>query len=229
MFRVNYGEYVFQQILTSGFVRGKLTEIIIAVAANILNLHIVTMLCSMVSINAYIDFWVHIGISTTMALHKGYLYDFLFRYEREFKALTRYLITNYSVENYRNWKRIVVLGASGYASLSLLTVELNNRVLFRYIIQNAICSFIIEQFEEKNIQNYIREYIGRPVTKKLIPGGSEDLLISSYMSPKDKMLRPNKRSDTSFYLINSNRPVTRSQSRTRNGLKSRIRTPAVIM
>ncbi len=189
MFKLNYGEYIIQQLITTEFIQLKLAHILISLVVNFINLHIVTLLCSIISVNIYIDFLLQVGISVTMALKISHIYNFVERYEPEFYTLTQYLINHYSVDNYRYWKKLVVMSACLYACLVLLIVQLSNWLFFLYIIQYAICFLIIEQFEQQRIQKWVREYQTRPVAKCFIDDPTSDFLINSYMSPRSNVLR----------------------------------------
>ncbi|KKL76099.1 hypothetical protein LCGC14_2048260 [marine sediment metagenome] len=192
MFKFNYGEYILQQLITTDFIQLKLAHILISLVVNFINMHIVTLLCMIISVNVYIDFFLQIGISVTMALKIGHIYNFVERYEAEFYTFTQYLINNYSIDNYRYWKRLFVMTACVYACLVLLLVQLTNQLVFFYIIQYVICFLIIEQFEQQRIQKWIREYQRRPIAKRLINDPASDFLINSYMSPHSKVLRPKR-------------------------------------
>lgn len=187
MFRFNYGEYIFQQLITSEFIKEKLTGILISLATNIFNLHIVSIICAVVSIHPYIDFFLQIGVSVFMALNIDYLYGVIDKYHQEFHELTQYLINNYTIENYKWWKKIVVLSVCGYACIGLLFIDVTNTLLYVYIGQYAICFLIIEQFEQQRIQKFIQEYKEKPKTQ--IDDPALEFLIDSYIAPK-RVKRP---------------------------------------
>jgi hypothetical protein len=194
MLKFNYGEYVFQQLITTEFVQLKLAHILISLAANCISLHLATVLCLIVSVNIYIDFFLQIAISVICSLKINHIYNFVERYEAEFYALTQYLINNYSIDNYRYWKRVVVIGVCIYACVLLAVVQITNWILFLYIIQYAICFLTIEQFEQQRVQYWIKEYQNRPVAKVLTDDPASDFLINSYLSPRRNVLRTRRSS-----------------------------------
>ena len=187
--KLNYGEYVFQQLITTDFVQRRLVQILVAISANLINLHIVSILCAVVSVNVYIDFILQIAISVVCSLKIGGIYNFVERFDVELHQLTQYLINNYSIENYNLWKRTIVVGSCIYACIVLMFVEINNWVLFMYILQYAICFLIIEQFEQQRIQKWLKDYQTRPSTKVLTDDPASDFLINSYLSPRNNVLR----------------------------------------
>lgn len=179
---------ILQQLLANDFVQTKLTEIVTSIVANIVNIHITSLLCSIFTIHPYVDFVTHTGISVFLAINIDTIYRFVERFDPELRQVTKYLIENYSIENYRLWKRTIVLIGCGYACLGILLIELTKGVLFMYILQYAICFILIEQIEQRRIQNWLTEYRNRPVIRKLGENPDMDLLLQSYMSPNKRVL-----------------------------------------
>ena len=188
----NYGEYVFQQLITIDFVQQKLAFILIAICVNIIQIHVVSVLSYMVSIHPYLDFFTQITVSVICTLNIRITYNIVERYRKEFTELTQYLINNYSIDNYRMWKRMVILSLCGYGLLLLMFIQITNRLIIMCIIQYVISFIIIEQFEQKRIQKWIRDYQQRPVTKQFETDTSENLLIQSYISPKRRVFEYRK-------------------------------------
>lgn len=186
------GEFIFQQLIGSNFVRRKLSQILIAITVSLLNIHIVSGLSFIIAINPYIDFILQIAMSVCCSLNTGYLYDFVQRYQSEFDILSKYLITNYTLENYRFWKRIIIVTACLYLCIILTFIEVTNRLLFLYIFQYFLSFLIIEQFEQQRVQKWYQDYQRRPQIRVSKPVDPPDFMIESYMSPKK-------------YLINANR------------------------
>jgi len=189
MNRLNYGEYIFQQLLMTKFVQDKLTIILMSIFVNIVQMHIVSILCVLLSFGPIIDFVLHTFISIIVTLNMHLIYNAVERYKSEFNSLTRYLINNYSFENYRYWKRIVVGVASGYACIILWRTEVTSWLLFIYIIQSGICFSIVDQIEERRLQTWLQEWLSQPTIKNHDPMTNK--LIESYMSPSTKLLHPN--------------------------------------
>ena len=129
---------------------------------------------------SYSRFFMHLIISIFMALNVDKIYNFCQRYTDEFSRVTNYIIKNYSIQNFRYWKRIVNLFLCFYASILLLFIEITNWMLFITILHHAICSLITEQFEQNNVQYWIEEYKNKPVVKSK----QDNILINSYMSEK---------------------------------------------
>lgn len=188
MIKFRYGEYIFQQLLLTDFVQQKLAIILMSIIVNIIQMHIVSVLCMIITFGPIIDFVLHTIISIVATLNIDKIYSIAERFEPEFISLTQYLINNYSFENYRYWKRIIVLCVCAYICVILWRVQVTSFMLFVYIIQYGICFTIVDQFEEKRIQNLVREWIERPTVKTDIDT-ARNMLLDSYMSPRTHVLK----------------------------------------
>lgn len=194
MFRLDYGEYIFQQLVTTEFVQSKLSLIFVSFLANFIQMHLITLSCYLVSSgNSYIDFVVQISISIILTLNIKYTYNFVERYQTEIQILTRYLIENYNINNYRFWKRIFILSLCLYSCCLLAVIRLTNWIILIYIIQYALCFLILEQIEQKNIQRWIENYKKRPLTLRYTKDPITSLLVESYLSPDATILKNPKR------------------------------------
>jgi hypothetical protein len=188
MIQFNYGEYIFQQLILTEFVKKKLAFILIAIITNIIQIHIVSILCYVLSINKYLDFVIQICISVLMSLNVDYIYNAVERYEKEFILITQYIINNYTFENYKYWKRIIVLSTGIYACILLCFIDITNKMLILYILQYMICFLIIEQFEQKRIQTLLYNYKSKPIKKKY--DNNDINIIDSYIHIKNNKKIP---------------------------------------
>jgi hypothetical protein len=78
------------------------------------------------------------------------------------------LIDNYTLENYRFWKRCIVLTGCAYICLLMTSIKIDNYFIILNIVQYAICFLIIEQFEQQRVQRWIKDYNNQPKLVKEI-------------------------------------------------------------
>ena len=83
------------------------------------------------------------------------LYDFVESQHKYFYSITRYALNNYTHENYRKWKKFIVLGISVYFICVLLIFEVTSGLLINYICQFILSYFIIDQIEHKKFRKFI--------------------------------------------------------------------------
>ncbi len=81
-----------------------------------------------------------------------------------------------------------------YAMAIVVSMEINNRVLMEYIIQNIICFFIVDAYEQRYIQIFYEKYKNKP--KTTIHEKMPSSLIESYIQP-----RPKERTDLTLSFI----------------------------
>lgn len=185
MFNFNYGDYIFQQLIASDFIKAKLSYILISIVVNIIQIHLVSAVCFLLTFNKYVDFIVQIVVSVTCSLNVSYTYNVVERYTAEFNQISKYILVNLSLENYRYWKRIIVISAGFYACILLSFIQVTNQLLTVYIVQYLICFLIIEQFEQGHFRKWFYNYRTRPSLKKH-ENPEASLLIESYYSPRTR-------------------------------------------
>jgi len=113
-------------------------------------LHIDAILAMIINFNnIYIDFWVQIFISVILVLKSGWIYQIVEKFDKEVYSLTRYIINNFTEDNYRRWKRNITFVICSYLLIYLSFVEINSNILRIYILQYMICYMMIEVIERK--------------------------------------------------------------------------------
>ena len=123
------------------------------------------MLCFIFSYNIYVDFFLHAFISIVIVLKSHWIYDIVEGKHKVFYSFTRYAINNYTIENYRRWKRNIVLCISLYFIILLLIFEINNNLLIMYIIQYLLTYFIIDVIEHNKIDILLKKLKDKPKNK----------------------------------------------------------------
>ena len=161
---MNYADYILNKVLSSRFIKKKLAHILIALTANFIKLQLINLLSFFFMCHPVVDFVLPIVITTALSVYIDHFYYILEPYQEHFYRLARYLIDNYSVENYMYCKRIVITIILGYCLIIVSLVEINNRVIQLYILQYIVCFFIMDAYEQKYIQNFYHKYRAQPRT-----------------------------------------------------------------
>ena len=136
--------FLFQKFVTTTFVKKKLSLILINLVASVIRIHLGILIGWIIQYNPYTDFFIQIAITICIALQSGIIYNFLGRFEHEFYLFTRYLINNWSPENYRFWKRCFMVGICLYAWVCLAIIKVNNIILELHVLQYFISHVIID-------------------------------------------------------------------------------------
>lgn len=107
--------------------------------------------------NPYIDFFTQCGISIMLYMANDYIQKFTERFSDDLYNITRYMINNYSEENFIRWKNYTIgtLLAAAFAYFWL--VDINSQIILIYILQYAFCFFVFDVKDNQN--NPVRKMI----------------------------------------------------------------------
>lgn len=143
---------LFILFIRSRFLKTKVNFLLIMGLTMILQLHINIILCYLLMIDPYIDFFIQILITILIGFYTKYFLKIVLMFEESIYDITRYFIHNYSFENYRIWKRNVILFLCGYFILILLFYELEKFKIILQVIQTVVSFLILEKIETLPVQ-----------------------------------------------------------------------------
>jgi hypothetical protein len=103
--------------------------------------------------NLYIDFFTQCGISIVLCNYNEKIQYIADYFEEDFYKLTRFIVNNYSDENYKKWKNYLIGLLLIISYLYFYFFEINSFIIRIYILQYAMCYIFIEVKENKNIFN----------------------------------------------------------------------------
>jgi len=216
---MSYGEYIFQQLITSDFIQRKLTSILVALVANIISLHVSSLLCLVLTTRMfYIDFIVQIVISIVISINVDFIYKIVIKWEEELHRITKYFIKNYTFENYKRWKRYIIITGCGYLCIIVYFAELSKPLIYTYILQYIICFIIIEQIETKSFKKWTIKVFKKPKVNVFELTDDTDLINSYYAPIQRPVQRPVQRQISQKDLKNS---ITGSNNSRKNNLITR--------
>jgi hypothetical protein len=136
----------------------------------ILSFVIRTILYSILSLiimfdNIYIDFTTQCVISIMLCTTNNYIQGFTEHFSDDLYKITRYIINNYSEENYRRWKNYITFSSLFSMFVYFCFVEINSFIIRIYIMQYAVCFFFFEIKENK--RHYMRKILSIKKEKKI--------------------------------------------------------------
>jgi hypothetical protein len=158
----NYGDEVFKTIIVSSYSKKKLNFMFMTFIATIIRFHIISIICAIFTFNIYIDFFLHILLSILIIINSDIIYNILSKYQLEFYTFTKYYINNFNFENFKKWKKNIILASSIYIILILTQIEITSNLLIIYLIENLIIFLIVEKLENNYIKNIIKNYKEKP-------------------------------------------------------------------
>ena len=161
---LSYGQYLLTQILNSRFIKNKLTDILMVITANIIEMQTVSLMCYFVTTNTHLDLIIPVVISVIMAININHFYKIIEPFRPQFYLISRYLIHNYTVENYIYWKRLFVTCITFYALILLTLINIDNTFILIYLGQTFAGFLVLDQYEQRYFHNIIKNYRERPKT-----------------------------------------------------------------
>ncbi len=188
LYEVDYSEKMLKSIIVTSFAKKKLSILTMLLFTMLFKIHINSLLCFFFSFNYYVDFGIQILIPVIINLKSNFFYKVVANYEHSFFNLTQYFVDNYTPENYRKWKRILVFVSCLYLLIILSLVDINSNMLITYIFQYMLTFIIIDQIEQKKLEKFIQNLKDRP--KKVIYG--ELNLVEDFYNEPECILFPDK-------------------------------------
>ena len=179
----------------------KLSIILILIATILLRIHVLTLLCILISTgNFYADFVLHIILSVLVTLKSHWFYNYMLLHKHQFYLLTRYFVNNYTPERYRDWKKYGMLSLSMYLILIFCLVDINSNLLIIYTVQNLIIYWIIDIIEHDKFMKFIESMNEKP--KHIIYG--ELNIIDDYCTIDENQYRVNPNFNENDYIAMGN-------------------------
>lgn len=161
---VNYTDQILRSVIKTSYAKKKLSSLLLMFITIIVRLICDFILGYIINFNnIYIDFWIQILISIILVLKSSWLYQIVERFDRDIYLLTKFLVNNYTDENYRKWKRNITLIFCFILIIYLHFTQLTNNILTLYVFQYLICYMAIDLIEN-GYKNFKSPYYG-PIKK----------------------------------------------------------------
>ena len=184
---MNYSDQIVRSIVLTTYMKKKFNILFMMFLTIIIRSFLASILCILFSYNLYIDFFLHSFITVLIVLYSHIIYDLIKTKESYFYQFTRYTINNYTIENYRRWKRNTTLTISGLLIIYLLIFEVNSYLLIYYIIQNVFTYGVIDIIEHKKLTKFLKTIKDKPKHKKF-----QELTILEDYYDNEKLLKGEK-------------------------------------
>lgn len=219
LFDLDYSDQILRMIIHTSYVQKNINVLLLLLVTVILRLLLDSLLASFFYLrNLYIDFWIQIVISTFLVTKSGWIYLIVQRFENEIHEVTRYIIENYSEDNYRIWKRNIIFLVCIYFLTYLSFVEITSQIIQLYIVQYMICYMTVEIIERKTL-TCIPKFFSKkdkPYTYDdncHITAPSSNKVEAHSIEPNISPVRPQESAATSDVCIEKNQqPLTNTDT-----------------
>jgi len=155
MVMFGYTEQIIWAILKSSFTLNTFTYFLVSILAIILRTHIDIIMAWCMSTNLfYFDIVIRLMVSSMLVINSKYTFDMVYRYKPELYKIVEGLVNNYTEENFKRWRRYVVLSVCAYFYLASYIITISNESVRMMIIEFILCYHLVELFERKNKSNF---------------------------------------------------------------------------
>lgn len=179
----NYEDYLLHLFINSSFARKGLVLLYIYLITTFVRFHITMALSILLSSGTALDLIIPILISVLTAMSSDTLFQYISTHRPRYKKFIEYVISNYSVDNFIKWKRIILISILLYIVMVLLLFEITNHSIFVALAQTTISCIICDFLEQRLPQtwyNYIIKWWRQPQVTKF---QTQLMFIDNYRSP----------------------------------------------
>lgn len=152
---MSYIEKVLWSIARTSFSKKAFCHILIGITSLIVRTHVDALIAFVLNTEYwYINFFIHLMVSSFLIINSKYFYDIIQRYEPEFYSIVRYLINNYTEQNFKRWKRKFNITICIYSYILTFILDFSNGAVRQIIIEYLTCYFLLETYEKYNNGNF---------------------------------------------------------------------------
>lgn len=182
----NFGNMILKTLISTDYTKRKLATIFLFGGTVIVRSILNTMLAIFFETKfIYIDFFVQIFLSVSLVLHTDHIYKIVERVEPEAIELATYVIDNYTPENFRRWKKWIVIPTCLYLILFFSIFETTSVILIQYVLQFLICYYIIDNIENRSgLLVDVYDYTVKKPFK--IRRKADMIIIEEYQKPENE-------------------------------------------
>ena len=146
-----YTEQIIWTILKSSFTINTFTYILVSIIALVLRTHIdIIMAWCMNTDMFYLDVVIRLVVSSMLVVNSKYTFDMIHRYKPELYKFVDNLVNTYTEDNFKRWRRFIVLTLCSYFYLASYIVTISNESVRQMIIEFILCYHLVEIYERYN-------------------------------------------------------------------------------
>lgn len=166
---LNYEDYLLRTIANSNYAKKSLTVLLIYLVTALARFHLSLVLCYIFSVDSVINLIIPVIINVILSLLSGTIYNYVSTHKNFYERTAQYLITNYSLENFKRWKRYFMLVIFVYILVALFLVTIDNNFILIVTLQtlaNFVICDIIDNFT--HFEALFFKHWNKPKVNKLI-------------------------------------------------------------
>lgn len=180
----NFGDAIIKTLITTGYTKKRINYLILF----LLTLLIRTLINSFLIFIIYTDIWpvdflIQVVLSILLVLKTNWIYFVVEKYKNESMKIADFLIDHYTPENFRVWKKKIIVCICVYFIIYFWFVSINSLIMIEYITQFLICYFVVDNIENKN--GLLFDIYNKALDKRYVKVIKKDdlVIIDNYNSP----------------------------------------------
>ena len=199
---LNYSDQIIRSIMVTTFVKKKFNLLFMMLLTIIIRTILGCMVCYCIQFNMTIDFFLHSFFYIIIIFYLNFIFDILNTRKKYFYKITKSIVNNYSIENYKKWKRNIFLSLSLCAIIMLLFVEINSYYLIYYICQNIVIYCAVDVIENNKLQEIMKQLQKKKPKQTQF---TKLKIVDNYYDISESLITENKtpieRKDSNDYTI----------------------------
>jgi hypothetical protein len=151
----DYTEQFISSVVRTRYSKRQFTFVLELLLTQVLRSYIKILLDPFLSFHPVIDFISGIALSVVLIFNTDVIYQLVHKtwYEPLYQ-LSRYLINNYSAENFKRWKRNVVLVSSLILALHVYFAQITSSMILMQIAQFVISYIVVDIIDYLKMQDF---------------------------------------------------------------------------
>lgn len=177
---VDYTDQIFQSLIKTKYAKKQFSLFLSVVLTWIVRWHLQVFFVNFIHIHPFVDYFLQIAVSVCLVFKTSWIKNIVLRFQKEIYALSRYLINNYTPENFRIWRRNITVASCIYLIVYLYFIEINSIELIKYISQFLISYFVVDGIETGLFKSYwlsIINYLHTKTRKQGIKHKNNEIII----------------------------------------------------
>lgn len=145
---------IMKNLIKTRYSKRKVNGFFMVIVTQVVIFHLNFLLCFIIAVDYMsINFIIHIFIAVVLHFFYYHIYHMVELYKPTCYKFIKYIINNYSEDNFREWKIKFTTVFSLYLLIIISVVKLDKVYLIMSIIENLISFFIIDIIENNTITN----------------------------------------------------------------------------
>lgn len=191
----DYENFLLQIVVKSSYAKTGLAIVLMYLATIVVRFHISVLICWLLNFGTVSNWIFPIVVQVLLSFLSDIIYQYIATHKKFYERIAQYLISNYTAQNLKVWKRYLLGAIWLYALIVICIMKIDNYFLLTCGIQNIIGFIICETLEwvlnekllPKSLDWLVYGWLFKPRVSAQI---GEHTYISNYNDPPPSVAQP---------------------------------------